>query len=277
MDHFNYQRIEKAIGYIAQNFNKQPNLEQMAEAVHMSPYHFQRVFTEWAGVSPKSFLQHFTLANAKKLISNQFPINEVSDRLGLSSTSRLHDLFVKIEAMTPAEFANNGATLVIHYYFYETFFGQVIIASTQKGICYLAFYEDENQVLSQLKSKFYNASFVQKTEPLHNEAVDFINQKNSSNAILLLHLKGTSFQLKVWHALLNIPQGALGTYGQLAHAIGSEKASRAVGTAIGANPIAYVIPCHRVIQSTGHFGGYMWGPDKKATILASEMNTEPTH
>lgn len=271
IDDINYNRIEKAIGFIAQNFAKQPTLDEIATYVNMSPFHFQRIFTEWAGVSPKGFLQQLTLEKAKSLIQKQIPLVDVIDILGLSSSSRLHDLFVKIEAMTPAEYANNCALLFIEYNNYQTIFGSILIANTTKGICYMAFFKNEGNALNHLHAKFSKAKFVKKLNPMHQSAVDFINLKMQPSQPLAVHIKGTDFQLKVWKALLQLPQGNLSTYGQLAGNIGQEKAARAVGTAIGSNPIAFLIPCHRVIQATGHFGGYRWGPDKKAIILACEM------
>ncbi len=271
IDQINYSRIEKAIGYITQNFTKQPSLDEIAAFVNMSPFHFQRIFTEWAGVSPKSFLQHFTLEKAKSLIHKNTSLIEVTDTLGLSSSSRLHDLFIKIEAMTPAEYGNNGALLAIEYNTYETLFGPILIANTPRGICYMAFFESENDTFKHLQAKFSQAKFVKKINPIHQDALNFINKKIQPNQPFAMHIKGTEFQLKVWQALLMLPQGNLSTYGQLAANMGQAKAARAIGTAIGSNPIAYLIPCHRVIQATGHIGGYMWGPNKKATILACEM------
>ncbi|MCJ0743087.1 bifunctional helix-turn-helix domain-containing protein/methylated-DNA--[protein]-cysteine S-methyltransferase [Pedobacter montanisoli] len=271
-EEINYQRIAEAIGYIKQHFKQQPNLDELAEKVHLSPFHFQRLFSEWAGTTPKKFLQYVSVQHAKSLLNKQqATLFDTAFDTGLSGTSRLHDLFVKIEGMTPAEYKNGGKNLIINYSFNLSLFGQVIIASTNKGICYIAFYEDEQEAFNLLTTKFPNASFIAKKDDFQEQAL-LIFQKdwNKINEIKL-HLKGTDFQLKVWEALLKIPMGKLSTYGQLAMEIGSPNASRAVGTAIGSNLIAFLIPCHRVIQSSGNFGGYMWGNTRKTAIIGWEQ------
>jgi len=271
-DEINYKRIEAAIDYIKTNFKSQPNLDEVAEKVNLSPFHFQRLFTEWAGTSPKKFLQYVSVNHAKRLLqTEQANLFDVAFETGLSGTSRLHDLFVNIEGMTPAEYKNGGVELKINYNFVDTHFGNLLIASTAKGVCYMAFYEDENNALDLLKAKFPKAAYVQSYDLLQQNAL-FIFQNNWSKlADVKLHLKGTDFQLKVWEALLKIPMGKLSTYGKLADEIGNPNASRAVGTAIGSNPIAFLIPCHRVIQSSGTFGGYMWGNTRKTAIIGWEQ------
>lgn len=267
----NYDRIADAIDYIKQNFKSQPNLDEVAEKVNMSPFHFQRLFTEWAGTSPKKFLQFISIEHAKKiLIENNATLFETAYNTGLSGTSRLHDLFVNIEGMSPAEYKNGGKSLVINYSFAETPFGNIIVASTQKGICHMVFYEDEFQSLEYLKSRFPNASFSQKLDLLQQNALFIFQNDWSKLSEIKLHLKGTDFQLKVWETLLKIPMGKLSTYGEIAKKIENPNASRAVGTAIGSNPVAFLIPCHRVIQSTGTFGGYMWGNIRKTAIIGWE-------
>lgn len=260
----NYDRIAEAIDYIKQNFKDQPNLDEVAEKVNMSLFHFQRLFTEWAGTSPKKFLQFISIEHAKKILTeNKATLFETAYETGLSGTSRLHDLFVNIEGMSPAEYKNGGKNLVINYSFAETPFGNIIVASTQKGICNMAFYEDEFQSLEDLKSRFPNASFSQKLDLLQQNALFVFQNDWSKLSEIKLHLKGTDFQLKVWETLLKIPMGKLSTYGEIAKQIENPNASRAVGTAIGSNPVAFLIPCHRVIQSAGTFGGYMWGNTRK--------------
>lgn len=267
----NYQRIAEAIAYLRANFKAQPSLDEVAEQVHLSPAHFQRLFTEWAGTSPKKFLQYISVEHAKRLLENsQTSLFDTAYETGLSSSSRLHELFVNIEGMTPAEYRDGGKDLQINYSFAESPFGQLIVASTAKGICSMAFEEDQDKGLADLRQRFPNADFCQKLD-LHQQHALFIFQNDWSKlSEIKLHLRGTDFQLKVWESLLKIPMGKLQTYGHIAEQIGNPKASRAVGTAIGSNPVAFLIPCHRVIQSSGDFGGYMWGPTRKAAIIGWE-------
>lgn len=272
-ENINYNRIAQAIEYIQANFKSQPNLDEVAERVHLSPSHFQRLFTDWAGVSPKKFLQYISVENAKNILKkdNQATLFDTAFETGLSSTSRLHDLFVNIEGMTPAEYKNGGQNLTINYDFAESPFGNLIVASTSKGVCYMAFDEDNEKALNDLKAKFPNAVFHQKSDVLQQNAQSIFRNDWSRLEQVKLHLKGTDFQLKVWESLLKIPFGKLSTYGELANEIGNPNASRAVGTAIGSNPVAFLIPCHRVIQSTGTFGGYMWNPIRKTAIIGWEQ------
>lgn len=267
----NYQRIAEAIDYIKQNFKEQPSLDTVAEKVHLSPFHFQRMFTEWAGTTPKKFLQYISVEHAKRLLKeNQATLFDASHETGLSGTSRLHDLFVNIEGMTPAEYRNGGETLTINYSFADSPFGNLIVASTEKGVCCMAFHDDEEQGLLDLKQKFPNATFNRRLDLLQQRALFIFQNDWSKLSEIKLHLKGTDFQLKVWEALLKIPMGKLSTYGSIADKIKQPNASRAVGTAIGSNPVAFLIPCHRVIQSSGTIGGYMWGPTRKTAIIGWE-------
>ena len=270
-ENINYNRIAEAIDYIKANFKEQPNLDEVAEKVHLSPFHFQRLFSDWAGTSPKKFLQYTSLEHAKKLLKeNQATISETAYETGLSGTSRLHDLFVNIEGMTPAEYKNGGKNLAINYSFAESPFGNIIVASTQKGVCFMAFAEDETIGFVDLKNKFPNASFTRKLDLAQQNALFIFQNDWSKLSEIKLHLKGTDFQLKVWETLLKIPMGQLSTYGSIAQQIEKPNASRAVGTAIGSNPVAFLIPCHRVIQSSGIFGGYMWGNTRKTAIIGWE-------
>ena len=271
-DQINFQRIASAIGYLNSNFKEQPNLDEVAEKVHLSPFHFQRMFSEWAGVSPKKFLQFLSLEYAKNLLYEGTTLSETTHQTGLSSTARLHDLFVKMEGMTPAEYKQGGVNLSINYSISDSPFGQILIASTEKGICSLLFIEDEESGFESLKLKFPNATYTLKQDTLQTDALSIFTKDWSQLNQVKLHLKGTPFQMKVWQTLVKIPSGRLATYGQIASTIDKPGASRAVGTAIGDNPIAYLIPCHRVIQATGHFGQYHWGADRKAAIIGWEAS-----
>ena len=267
----NFERIAAAIDYIKANFKSQPSLEEIASHIHMSPHHFQRMFTEWAGTSPKKFLQYISVEYAKSLLSEKKnTLFDTSIESGLSGSSRLHDLFIKIEGMTPGEFKNRGENLNINYSFFGSPFGKIIVASTKKGICHLAFTEDEVAAINSLKSKFSKAEFHNIKDNFQKNGVSIFSADWKNLPLIKLHLKGTEFQLKVWEALLKIPSGQLTTYGKIASAIETPNASRAVGTAIGANPVAWLIPCHRVIQSSGIFGGYRWGTIRKAAIIGWE-------
>lgn len=270
-EQLNYDRIAEAIDYIRQNFKRQPNLDEVAEKVHLSPFHFQKMFTEWAGTTPKKFLQYTSVEYAKRLLKDQqATLFEAAYETGLSGTSRLHDLFVNIEGMTPAEYKKGGKDLVINYSFAESPFGNLIIASTTKGVCHIAFEKDETIALDALIRKFPNASFHRRLDLMQQNALFVFQNDWNKLPEIKLHLKGTDFQLKVWEALLKIPMGKLSTYGEIAKYIETPKASRAVGTAIGSNPVAFLIPCHRVIQSTGNLGGYMWGITRKTAIIGWE-------
>lgn len=267
----NYQRIAKAIAYIQENFLLQPGLEEVAEKIHLSPAHFQKIFTEWAGTSPKKFLQYISLEHAKKLLNEEkATLSDMAYETGLSSTSRLHELFVNIEGMSPAEYKNGGRSLEISYTYSDSPFGPILTASTTKGICHMAFEDDQEKALEDLKFRFPNASFMERQTAFHASALSIFSKDWNRPESVKLHLKGTDFQLKVWQSLLAIPVGKLSTYGSLAGKIGHSGASRAVGTAIGSNPVAFLIPCHRVIRSSGEIGGYRWGSDRKQLMIGWE-------
>ena len=267
----NYDRIAEAIGYIQTNFKAQPGLDEVAEQIHLSSFHFQRLFTEWAGVSPKKFLQYITVAHAKKMLTEkQASLFETAFETGLSGTGRLHDLFINIEGMTPGEYKNGGENLFINYSFAESPFGNILVASTPKGICHIAFEEDEEQAVQNLQAKFPNAAYREMVDLLQQNVLYIFTHDWQKLNQIKLNLKGTDFQLKVWETLLKIPMGQLATYGHIAKQIDRPNASRAVGTAIGDNPVAFLIPCHRVIQSSGVFGHYHWGSVRKTAMIGWE-------
>ena len=267
-----FDRIAKAIGYIKIHHKQQPTLDELADHVHLSPFHFQRLFTEWAGVSPKQFLQYTSIEYARKLLKEErATLSETVYETGLSGTGRLHDLFIKIEGMTPAEYKNGGRNLSINYSFSRSPFGSLIVASTQRGICYMAFSEEDTEAVSELKIKFPEAKFNLQTDVIQQNALSVFNVNTINSDHVALHLKGTDFQINVWEALLKIPPGGLSTYGRIAELIKKSSAARAVGTAIGDNPVAYLIPCHRVILSSGDFGQYHWGIDRKISMIGWEI------
>ena len=271
-----YERIKKAIEFIQSNFQQQPDLDAVAKEVYLSPFHFQRLFKDWAGVSPKKFLQYISLQHAKKLLQHH-TITDAAYETGLSGSSRLHDLFISIEGMTPGEYKNGGEQLQINYSFAETPFGNIIVASTAKGICHLAFADDEKPALHELQLQFPKATFRQVVDTIQQNALFIFTQDWKDLSKIKLHLKGTAFQIKVWEALLKIPMGDVSTYSGIANSINNPNASRAVGTAIGDNPVAFLIPCHRVIRSTGNFGQYHWGSIRKTAMIgweAAKVNPE---
>jgi len=266
-----YSRIAAAIDYITTHFKNQPDLEEVAEKVFLSPFYFQRLFTEWAGVSPKKFLQYITVSHARMLLKeNAATLFDTAIETGLSGTGRLHDLFVNIEGMTPGEYKNGGGNLSINYSFAGSPFGSMLVASTTKGICHIAFADDAGEALKTLKKKFPNASYKQMADIIQQNAMFIFMNDWTKLHHIKLHLKGTPFQIKVWETLLKIPMGRLSTYGSIAKKINIPNASRAVGTAIGDNPVAFLIPCHRIIQSTGLIGGYHWGSTRKTAMIGWE-------
>ena len=271
MDTYNYDRIASAIDYISKHHTDQPNLEEVAKKINMSPFHFQRMFTDWAGVSPKKFLRFVTVEHAKHILQDKnATLSDAAFETGLSGTGRLHDLFVNIEGMTPGEYKNGGKELLINHSVASTPFGPVLVASTPKGICYMAFADNEKEALSELKSRFPNAQYAKTKDALQANALYIFEQDWSKLNTIKLHLKATDFQLKVWNMLLKVPMGSLTTYGNIAAAIQNPNASRAVGSAVGDNPVAFLIPCHRVIQANGIIGNYHWGPVRKTAMIGWE-------
>lgn len=269
----NYTKVATAIEYIRNHVGEQPSLEEIASQVHLSPHHFQRLFCRWAGVSPKRLLQVLTLECAKEqLKTNQGSVLDVADSIGLSSGSRLYDHFVQLEAVTPSEYKEQGLGLTIQYGYHKTSFGLIFIAMTQRGICKLVFVDclDKTEPLSHLKYEWPLAKLVEEPEQTSKTIQILFSDSPATQAPLSLFVRGTNFQINVWRALLNLQPGQISTYGEIAKAINKPKAVRAVGTAIGANPVALVIPCHRVIRKNGNLGGYRWGETRKHAILARE-------
>lgn len=270
-DPTNYDRIATAIGYIKDNFKQQPDLNEVAEKVHLSPFHFQRLFKEWAGVSPKKFIQYLSIEHAKSMLQgNGATLSDTAFETGLSGTGRLHDLFINIEGMTPGDYKNGGEALSINYSFAESPFGDIIVASTAKGICHLAFADNETDALNELRSLFPHARYRQTVDLIQQNALYIFTQDWARLSDIKLHLKGTPFQLKVWEALIKIPMGRLSTYSSISEKINNPGAARAVGSAVGSNPVAFLIPCHRVIRATGETGQYHWGSTRKTAIIGWE-------
>lgn len=274
-NNINYHRIEKAIRYLEENFQRQPELDEVAEKVHLSPFHFQRLFTEWAGISPKRFLQFLTIDFLKEKLEQSKNIVEAADAAGLSSQSRVYDLFTTLEAVTPQEYKQKGSGIRIEYGIHETPFGDCLIGVTERGICWLSFIgtdEDPRFEVDKMKEHWHNSVFHQ-DQLLTLGFVHSIFNSKSTNAQRKLHVfvKGTNFQIKVWEALLKIPTGDVTTYQQIAEQIQSPKAMQAVGSAVGSNHIAYLIPCHRVIRKDGILGAYRWSSTRKKSIIGWEM------
>lgn len=275
-----YRLIEQAIRYIEANVERQPELEEIASAVGLSEYHFQRIFTRWAGISPKRFLQFLTRERAKELLDRSENLLDAAHQIGLSSLGRLHDLFVNTEAVTPGEYRTRGAGVTIRYGIHPTPFGKCLIAVTERGICRLAFVDgNEGGAIDRLVEDWRQADLIEdykSTAPLI--ARIFYGPVPGPTALsrldppLTLHLRGTNFQIKVWEALLEIPAGSVTTYERIAARIGKPKAVRAVGAAVGDNPIAYLIPCHRVIRKSGEFGNYLYGSARKKAMLVRELD-----
>lgn len=287
-----YQLIERAIQYIEANAQRQPELDEIASAIGLSEYHFQRLFTRWAGISPKRFMQFLTKEHAKDLLARSENLLDTTHQVGLSSLGRLHDLFVNTEAVTPGEYKSHGAGLTIHYGLHLTPFGKCLIATTERGICHLGFVQtSEGNAIDNLVADWKQAKMIEdykSTAPLitrifsdptsdsvFNKADGFDTSRENRagllNPPLSLHLRGTNFQIKVWEALLNIATGSVTTYEQIAKQIGNPNAIRAVGTAVGHNPIAVLIPCHRVIRKSGELGNYRYGSARKKILLAQEF------
>jgi AraC family transcriptional regulator of adaptative response/methylated-DNA-[protein]-cysteine methyltransferase len=268
-----YRRVEAAIRYLEDHATKQPELTPVARHVGLSPHHFQRLFKRWAGVSPKRFLQFLTVEHAKRLLAASETLLETSWEVGLSGPGRLHDLFVAAEAVTPGEYKARGEGLTVRWGVHPSPFGACLLAATERGICHLSFLSGEpsDAPEDELRRRFPEADLEaapEVTAPL--AARIFAGSPGEEGAPLALHLRGTNFQLQVWKALLALPRGAVVTYGGLARRLGRPGAARAVGAAVGANPVAYLIPCHRVLRGSGELGGYRWGTARKRALLGWE-------
>lgn len=262
-----YLDIKKAIEYFDENFKYQPKLEDVASHVGMSKHHFSRIFKEYVGVTPMQFLQATTLTHAKEKLQNSSSILDASLDLGLSSSSRLHELFVNFIGVTPNEYKKMGENLDITYGFAYSPFGNTMIAFTKKGICSLEFYDDSyDDVFDRLQETWNKAKFIQDNKKAQEILDRIFIQKEKMD----IFVKGTNFQINVWKALLNIKEGEVSTYSDVAQAIGKPNATRAVATAIGSNHVGFLIPCHRVISKSAAMGGYRWGIDRKRVVLAYE-------
>jgi AraC family transcriptional regulator, regulatory protein of adaptative response / methylated-DNA-[protein]-cysteine methyltransferase len=268
-----YERIAKAIAYLQANYLEQPGLETVARAVHMSEFHFQRVFSRWAGISPKRVLQFLTVEHAKRELAESKPVLDATLDSGLSSPGRLHDLFVSVEAVTPGEFKTRGEGIGISYGFHPTPFGKCLIGLTGRGICWLSFHEKSTSgaELRDLRAHWSGAELAEQPSATGTVVSEiFSNLSEQRKSPLGLLLMGTNFQVKVWQALLRVPCGEVTTYENVGEMIGARKSARAVGSAVGDNRIAYLIPCHRVIRKSGMLGGYHWGEPRKRAMLAWE-------
>jgi AraC family transcriptional regulator of adaptative response/methylated-DNA-[protein]-cysteine methyltransferase len=264
-----YDRIARAIEYISMYAMEQPTLEEVAAHVCLSPYHFQRLFTQWSGVSPKKFLQFLTVQNARQRLHEDRDLLSTAWEVGLSGSGRLHDLFVHMEGVTPGIYKARGAGIRIVYGLHESPFGEYLVATTEKGICKLAFTGgDAAATIAELQEEWPRAECVFDPGTTLKTARSLFG--GNEQDVLRLWVKGSPFQIKVWEALLRIPEGALASYGQVAKAIGNPGAVRAVGTAIGQNPVAFLIPCHRVIRRAGGIGQYRWGSTRKQAIIGWE-------
>lgn len=271
MTNTQYQTIEKAIRYINENFKTQPGLEEIAHAINMSPSHFQRLFRQWAGITPKRLLQYLTVHYAKQRLKDS-SVLDVSLKTGLSSQSRLYDHFITLEAVTPGQFKNQGSDMIIKYGTSNSPFGYVFIAATERGICNLSFVSDNrnHDPLTSLRNTWPNATLQKKNAHIHTLSKKIFNSETKSKEKFHLLIQGSNFQIKVWESLLRIPDSMVFSYQQVASSMAMPSASRAVANAIGKNPVSYLIPCHRVIRSTGVIGGYRWGCERKQAMIAWE-------
>jgi AraC family transcriptional regulator of adaptative response/methylated-DNA-[protein]-cysteine methyltransferase len=264
--------MEKVIHYLNEHHTEQPSLDELARLAGLSPCHFQRKFTDWVGVSPKSLLQHLTFTNARARLRTGESVEQAAWGAGLSSPSRLYDLSVMLEGASPGDIKRGGAGLRIEYGFSATPFGRCLIGLAERGITYLAFVDrGDPAALSDLRRQWPRAEFIAHDRNARR-VIDRIFRRDAGlRQPLRAYVQGTKFQLRVWRALLQVDPGQVVTYGALAKAVGRPTAVRAVGTAVGANPLAYLIPCHRVIRASGAVGGYRWGSGRKQIMLASEI------
>ena len=273
-----YARVAVALEYLVAHSAEQPRLAQVATAVGLTEHHFQRLFTRWAGISPKKFLNYLTLESAKKNLRRSASVLDAALEAGLSGPGRLHDLFVTTESVTPGEYKSGGEGLRLSHGLHSTPLGPALLVASERGLCALSFPggEGSDRLLEQQQRIWHGARMAEDREvtgPLVRRIFGDWPRPGSGAAPVRLLLRGTPFQLKVWEALLRVPKGALVTYGQLAQSAGLNKgASRAVGQAVGANPVAVLIPCHRVIQASGVLGGYRWGQVRKSALIGLESD-----
>jgi AraC family transcriptional regulator of adaptative response/methylated-DNA-[protein]-cysteine methyltransferase len=270
-----YGKVEKAIYYIEEHADQQPGLEEVSAHVGLSPYHFQRIFKKWTGVSPKRFLQFLTVENAKQLLDQSASVLETSYDVGLSGSGRLHDLFVSVEAVTPGQFKSGGSGVKLEYGFHQTPFGRAVIAMAKDGLTDLKFVdeEDESKAVHELEKKWPAADITENRSATGKIARWIFGglERSAEGSPIKLWLRGTNFQIKVWQALLRIPEGTIVSYSDVARSIGRPEAVRAAANAVGSNPIAWLIPCHRVLRSSGAIGGYGGGIARKKIMLAREL------
>ncbi len=267
-----YERIERAIRYLEENYQRQPSLKELAQSTDLSEFHFQRLFRRWAGISPKRFVQYLTAGHAVRMLRESRTNLEAAYDAGLSGGGRLHDLLINLHAVTPGELKRAGAGLTIHYGFHPSPFGECLIAATTRGVCHLGFLPpaDRRAALAELAAEWPQARLEEAPRATLPVARRLFARIDSDAPNLDLHVRGTNFQIKVWEALLRIPPGGVVSYEDLARHIHAPRAVRAVANAVAHNPVAWLIPCHRVIRKSGALGGYRWGETRKKALLAWE-------
>ena len=267
-----YERIERAIRYLGENYRQQPDLKELARGAGLSEFHFQRLFRRWAGISPKRFLQYLTAGHAARLLRASRTNLESAYDAGLSGGGRLHDLLVQLHAVTPGEFKRAGAGLTIQYGFHPSSFGECLIAVTARGICHLGFVPPAGRstALAELAHEWPRAQLTEAARVTAPVARRLFARRDGKTPAIPLHVRGTNFQIKVWEALLRIPPGAVVSYGDIARRLRAPRATRAVASAVARNPVGFLIPCHRVIRKSGALGGYHWGETRKQVLLAWE-------
>lgn len=272
-DPYHYGVIARAIEHIHETQTQHPKLEQVANAVGLSPAHFQRIFSQWAGISPKRYQQYLSLDLAKTMLRDHFTVLDTTNETGLSSTGRLHDMFLTWEAMSPGEYAAKGAGLTINHGWFNSPFGEMLVMATKRGVCGLAFADDcgLDTAMSDMLARWPNATFVENPDAIAPMTDAILGNGDRAN----IHMIGAPFQIKVWEALLKIPSGTVTTYSEIASHIGHPKAVRAVGTAVGRNPVSWLIPCHRALRKSGGLGGYHWGlPVKRALLMREALRNQ---
>ncbi len=265
---YHYGLVRRAIDAIDARADAPPSLEELAREMRLSPAHFQRVFSAWAGVSPKRFQQYLALGHAKALLRDRATVFEASMAGGMSGTGRLHDLFIRWEAMSPGEYARGGLGLAIRHGWFDGPFGEMLVMATDRGVCGLALAAETGReaAMADMAARWPAASLMDDRDAVAPFAASLARLEGEAR----LHLAGAPFQIKVWEALMRVPSGHVTTYGAIAAAIGAPRAVRAVGTAVGRNPVSWLIPCHRALRKSGGLGGYHWGLPVKRAMLAWE-------